>query len=270
MSIPLSGIENKLRNLIEIHLFRFLPMPDVLQQLSEQIANVLRSCISDSQPLMSEQNLPQEFLLLVHPSKFAEWQNESHILDGMSTVIQLAAKELGVSSAYTPTITVMPDSAMQINGLNIRINTPENLSETKTMAPVEESSLVKAAFLIIGGTNIYNITQSVINIGRRLDNHIILDDPRVSRYHAQIRYIKNRFIVFDLNSTGGTYINGERITQSYLYPGDVISLAGFPLVFGQDAPPARVTKGDTAPFTPVSGERPTIALDKFPGQTNKK
>jgi pSer/pThr/pTyr-binding forkhead associated (FHA) protein len=71
----------------------------------------------------------------------------------------------------------------------------------------------------------------VVNLGRRFGNELVLDDMRVSRAHAQLRYIGGRFILFDLDSSGGTFINGQRITQSVLYSGDVISLAGVEVIF---------------------------------------
>jgi pSer/pThr/pTyr-binding forkhead associated (FHA) protein len=74
----------------------------------------------------------------------------------------------------------------------------------------------------------------VINIGRRVDNDLVIDDERISRVHAQLRAIKGRYVLFDLDSRGGTFVNDQRIHQSVLYPGDVISLAGVPLVFGQE------------------------------------
>jgi hypothetical protein len=62
----------------------------------------------------------------------------------------------------------------------------------------------------------------------------LIDDPRVSRVHAQIRAVRGRYVIFDLDSTGGTYVNGERIRQCPLTPGDVISLSSLPLVYGQE------------------------------------
>jgi pSer/pThr/pTyr-binding forkhead associated (FHA) protein len=93
-----------------------------------------------------------------------------------------------------------------------------------------------------------------------MDNQLVIDDPRVSRSHAQLRAIKGRYILFDLNSTGGTFVNGQRTNQSILYPGDVISLSGVPLIFGQDNPPARPDLADTSPLSPASGDRPTAIL----------
>ena len=114
------------------------------------------------------------------------------------------------------------------------------------------------AFLILHGTKIIPLTQSVINIGRRLDNQIVVDDPRVSRNHAQLRVIKGRFVIFDLDSTGGLFVNGQRASQCILYPGDVISLAGVTLVFGQDMPSRKSEKEHPISF--VSGDHPTTIL----------
>ena len=55
-------------------------------------------------------------------------------------------------------------------------------------------------------------------------------------------------------------MNGQRSKQSVLYPGDVISLAGVPLVFGQDNPPMRPDLADTEPFGGTTIERPTALL----------
>jgi pSer/pThr/pTyr-binding forkhead associated (FHA) protein len=82
---------------------------------------------------------------------------------------------------------------------------------------------------------VYPLRVAVLNIGRRADNHLIIDDPRISRVHAQLRLVRGRFVIFDLESSGGTWVNGERIHQRALQPGDVISLSGVPLVFGQDS-----------------------------------
>ena len=80
---------------------------------------------------------------------------------------------------------------------------------------------------------------------------------------ALIDDIKGRFVLFDLNSTGGTFVNGQRTSQTVLYPGDVISLAGVALIFGQDNPPPRPDTGNTLPMNPDPGtsERPTATIE---------
>jgi hypothetical protein len=181
-------------------------------------------------------------------------------MEGLTKVIRLVASEMGLKFKAAPSMTLATDATMPVESLDVRINTP-GMAETQNMSANGEETPVRAAFLIVGGTNVFTLDRAVTNIGRRLDNHLVVDDPRVSRYHAQIRYVRSRFLIFDLNSTGGTYVNGQRTTQSVLYPGDVISLAGLPIVFGQDTPPPSMSKGDTAPLSPGASDRATISLN---------
>ena len=104
------------------------------------------------------------------------------------------------------------------------------------------------AFVIVDGIKVIPLSSPLIRIGRRLENNLVLDDPRVSRTHAELLAINGRYVLFDLNSTGGTYVNGVKITQSVVYPGDVISLAGVNLVYGQKNPPPRPDLKETSPL----------------------
>ncbi len=91
-------------------------------------------------------------------------------------------------------------------------------------------------FLIVDGSEVVTIDKPVTNNGRKSDNHIVINDEHVSRYHAQIKRIKGRYVILDLNSTVGTSVNGKRIDRKTLKPGDVISLGGVPLIYGEGAP----------------------------------
>src|SRR5574339_383918 len=129
--------------------------------------------------------------------------------------------------------------------------------------PEKTDAIPENAFLIVEGVKVHPLKEAVVNIGRRLENHLVIDDPRISRNHAQLRAIKGRYVLFDLNSTGGTFVNGQRTSQTVLYPGDVISLAGVALIFGQDNPPPRLELANTAPLEsePGTSERPTATLE---------
>jgi pSer/pThr/pTyr-binding forkhead associated (FHA) protein len=109
----------------------------------------------------------------------------------------------------------------------------------------ENDSIPPHAFFVIEGGTIYPLVKAIINIGRMLENHLVIDDSRVSRNHAQLRAIQGQFVLFDLNSTRGTFVNGRRISQTILYPNDAISLGGILLTFKQDDPPPRPDLVDT-------------------------
>ena len=112
----------------------------------------------------------------------------------------------------------------------------------------EATSFPEEAYIVIDGVRVIPLTQAVVSIGRRVENTVVIDDPRISRNHAQLRAIKGRFVLYGLDSTGGSFVNGVRVAQSLLYPGDVISLAGVNVVYGQKNPPPRPDLKETAPL----------------------
>ena len=50
-------------------------------------------------------------------------------------------------------------------------------------------------------------------------------------------WCRGPYVIFDLQSTGGTTVNGHRVVQQTLTPGDVIALAGVSLVYGKTLRP---------------------------------
>jgi FHA domain-containing protein len=80
---------------------------------------------------------------------------------------------------------------------------------------------------------IYRIEKPVVNIGRQLTNDIIVEDKRVSRYHAQIKFHSNgQFMIFDLGSTNGITINGTpHLRQHTLRSGDRFTIGSYDFYF---------------------------------------
>jgi hypothetical protein len=69
-------------------------------------------------------------------------------------------------------------------------------------------------------------------IGRALDNQLVIEDSRVSRYHAAVLIVDTACSIRDLESTNGTWVNGIRIREKRLLDGDVVSLGGTELRIG--------------------------------------
>lgn len=80
---------------------------------------------------------------------------------------------------------------------------------------------------------VYRIEKPVINIGRQLTNDIIVEDKRVSRYHAQIKFQANgQFVIFDLGSTNGITVNGTpHLRQHILHNGDHFVIGSYEFNF---------------------------------------
>ena len=126
--------------------------------------------------------------------------------------------------------------------------------------PGTDNIIPQNVFLVLEGSKAVPLDQLVFSIGRSHDNTLVLDDPRVSRHHAEIRVIRDHFVLFDLNSSGGTYVNGLRTGQGLLYPGDLISLAGVNLVFTQDTRLMN-RRADGSDSFVGPGQRPTAVFN---------
>ncbi|MEW5828579.1 MAG: FHA domain-containing protein, partial [Chloroflexota bacterium] len=257
MLIPetLDKLEKRIRALIEGQLVALLPG----QTPQELLANQLISAISDgiTAPEGGTPNIPNVYTLLVHPDSLAGWQSDPKLIETIVAIVNIAADDAGLQLETRPSISIAGDVALGPNEVRVLAShSMENIAETKGTPsgdnPEDSQTLPMPsnAFLIVDGVKVFPLDKPVINIGRRMDNHLVIDDPRVSRNHVQLRSIKGRFVLFDLNSTGGTYVNGQRANQTVLYPGDVISMAGVPLIFGQDNPPPRTDRMTTAPLSP--------------------
>lgn len=115
----------------------------------------------------------------------------------------------------------------------------------------EGQALPTRPFLILEGQRHVALTSPTVSLGRSLGNDIIVDDARVSRNHAQLRLRYDRYVIYDLGSTGGTMVNGYPVQECVLEAGDVISLAGVEIIYGEDT---------SGPTTPPPGTKSTPPL----------
>lgn len=272
----LQRLESRLRALIEVDLISVLPG----QKPEDLIVQKLITTMHSNLVAREDGSLvaPNVYTLLIHPNSMRRWK-EHQLIETLIEVLKTAGLDSGFHFDLPPTITISEDPNIKPGDINIIASQRiEPMEETKDMKTDSEnldknsdySTIPDNAFLIIEGVKVFPLKQAVINIGRRLDNMVVIDDPRVSRNHAQLRAINGRFVVFDLNSTGGTFVNGQRATQTVLYPGDVISLAGVTLIFGQDNPPPRPDLADTSPIGDASANRTTAVIHTRPPIPKKK
>ena len=75
------------------------------------------------------------------------------------------------------------------------------------------------------------LDQDVTTAGRHPDSDIFLDDVTVSRRHAEFRREGGGFVVHDVGSLNGTYVNRQRIDVAALAGGDEVQIGKFRLVF---------------------------------------
>jgi pSer/pThr/pTyr-binding forkhead associated (FHA) protein len=267
MNSKLDQLEARLRSLFEDQITAILPGLSAEDRLIHKLTLALKQNIVEQKG--DSALAPNIFTLIVAVESAAKWR-EPKVMEALRNIISAAVRDVGLLLEAQPAITITTDETFSEKDIAvIASHKLEPMEDTKGMIidaekdPRNAEPFPENAFLIVEGVKVYPLKDAVVNVGRRLENHLVIDDPRISRNHAQLRAINGRYVLFDLNSTGGTFVNGQRTSQTVLYPGDVISLAGVALIFGQDNPPPRPDLMDTSPYQdPSASERPTATLDQ--------
>ncbi len=72
---------------------------------------------------------------------------------------------------------------------------------------------------------VFDLVKDVVTIGRDMNNDVVINDAEVSRNHGRLTSQSGGYLIEDLASTNGTFVNGQRlIGPKLLNPGDVVGL----------------------------------------------
>ena len=220
----------------------------------QEVATHLTRAMEDNQVARPDgaPHAPTHYWVYLHPDDHAALAQEQPMLAGdlVAYVVELAA-QAGLILKVRPRIRVLPDEDGNVGIHQVRVEArwmPEEAPEMEKTREMEGNEVESEAeaqdriappgrpFLILEGRRHVNLLKPVVSVGRALDNEIIIEDPRVSRRHAQLRRRYGRYVLYDLGSSGGTQINGYPIEECVLQAGDVISFAGVQVIYSEDPP----------------------------------
>jgi len=177
------------------------------------------------------------------------------------------ASQAGLTLDDVPVVHIIPDEGTACHNVHVSTSCAsgedDEVEKTREMKPSDLAKTEKGItaaprgrpFLILEGHRHVNLQQPVVSIGRALDNDVIIEDPRVSRHHAQLRQRYGHYVLYDLGSSRGTKINDYPVEECVLHSGDIISFAGVQVIYGED-PPTPV---------PLPESEDTIPLDSSEG-----
>lgn len=237
MKLPLDEIETRLQKFVESSLY-LLPDKRPTRLVRSLVQTLEHTVVQQADGNLVASNV---FTIQLHPDDAFPWQADPGLLTALARVLEDAVRDAGLVLPNPISLHLEINPSQTPETFKIKASTRSPNLEATAALPVEDSLAPdldprpQSAFLIFQNNQTFPLRLVVINIGRRADNHLVLDDPRVSRLHAQLRAVNGKYILFDLNSTGGTFVNNVRISQQVLKAGDVISLAGYPLIYGEEA-----------------------------------
>lgn len=112
--------------------------------------------------------------------------------------------------------------------------------------------MAKIFFVGLDGTEkSYRLqTHRPFTLGRDPGNDIILRDPKVSRHHAEIVFERGFFVLHDLSSANGTYVNGKRVRVAPLTHGARVRMGNTHGRFSEELP----TESEASPIAAAPAE----------------
>ena len=155
----------------------------------------------------------------------------STLTDELSGMVQEYAEEQRYTFLGGTQITLSQDDALETGLFRVHSESKAGVASSPqgTRAPAAAPAGSGQPRLVADDTA-HPLTRAVTRLGRGTDVDIRIDDPGVSRHHAEI-LLGREVILRDLRSTNGTYVDGVQVGEVVLAEGNVIQIGATRLTF---------------------------------------
>jgi hypothetical protein len=245
----LRNLEAKLEGLVEGAFSRAFRSQVQPVELARKLAKEMEDAKSVS---LSRTYVPNQFWVYLSPDDRAQFESyEDGLKKELSDYLLEHARSNGLALLTRPTVDLETDDRLSLGEFGI---------QAKLVRPAEADAEAEAVEGDFGHTMVYSTTgarrvesprqasrallvgenkRTVVSgdpfvIGRSRECDLVLDDPNVSRRHAELRREDGGWAVRDLGSTNGIKLNGRRSRGGRLSPGDEITLGLSRLTFEQE------------------------------------
>jgi hypothetical protein len=247
----LRNLESKLESFVEGAFSRAFRSRVQPVELARKLAKEMEESQVAS---VSRTYVPNEYVVFLSPTdrdQFASY--EGALKKELSDYLLEHARNEGLALVTRPTVEFRTDERLGVGEFGIQAHLiqppdedvgehepkPADYGHTMVYSPDREvRKLVQPpstgrAMLVSDGRRTV-LSGSRMLIGRSKEADVVIDDPNVSRRHAELRHQDGAWIVADLGSTNGVKVNGRRVEHAVLKPGDEIMLGLVRLSFEQE------------------------------------
>lgn len=246
---PLAALERFLERLFErpgARLFRPAIRPIQIQRQIERAMEHARQ--RDGERVV----VPSRSIVRLHPSDLAPDVETSTVLASeLADAVLRFARDHRYVVAERPTVELVADPRVRRGEAEVTTsdaatrgplfdsahgarldggpgtNGPAALREDTARYPVPHTRVPSTILRSVapdGRERRFEISTPLVTIGRATDNQLVLDDRRASRHHARLTARAGGLVFTDLDSTNGSVVNGKRVREVALGPGDRIEL----------------------------------------------
>jgi hypothetical protein len=246
----LRNLEAKLEGLVEGAFSRAFRSQVQPVELARKLAKEMEDAKSIS---LSRTYVPNQFWVYLSPDDRARFDTyEDGLKKELSDYLLEHARSHGLALLTRPTVELETDDRLSLGefGIQAKLVKPAEAGaeaeavegdfghtmvySTTGARRVESGRPAATRALLVGEDKRTVITGDPFVIGRSRECDLVLDDPNVSRQHAELRREDDGWAVHDLGSTNGIKLNGRRSRGGRLSPGDEITLGISRLTFEQE------------------------------------
>lgn len=213
-----------------------------------EIAKKLERAVESNQSIgVGKVFAPNFYEVCLHSEDFAVFEPFRLSLEReMAAFVVDLAKERGYSIMGRVQVTLREDPEVRKRGIQVATKmvdaSPEppkagpertDLTQVMMVPRVKPKAPTSVSLEIMSGSQKGRripLTKGVVNMGRDLENDVVLEDASISRFHAQIKHKHGQHCLSDLRSTNGTRVNGLAITERVLGDGDRITLGDIDII----------------------------------------
>jgi len=249
----LRNLENKLGGLVEGAFGRAFKSNVQPVELARKLAKEME----DNQVVsISRVYVPNHYRVFLSPADREQFSSyEPALRKELSDYLLEHSRQEGLALTSRPMVELMTDDRLNVGEFGIQA---QLLAEEEEQGPAEaeaapsagdfghtmvytptgdsrqldsESAPSRAQALLVGEGKRTVLRGSKAVVGRSRDCDVVIEDPNVSRQHAELRRDGESWTVADLGSTNGIKVNGRRVEQAQLSPGDRVTFGLIDLSF---------------------------------------
>jgi len=202
-----------------------------------QLAKAAARAMEDAQVIgLRGAEVPNKYDLQLAPDDLERFGDyASTLCDELGRYLADYARDRGLRLIAEPRVELQPDAGVRAGSVRARARFVDLAPPTRREidAAVEGTRRLRLADLAearaaspavtargmwledrLGLRAALDPQMGIVRLGRAADNDVVIANQRVSRYHAQLRWVESSWLVYDLDSTNGTWVDGQRVFPS--------------------------------------------------------
>lgn len=214
----LKRIEQKLEKLVEGTFTRAFPSSVKPIELGKRVRRVLED--KKTIGVQGQIIVPNRYVISLSPKDLENIESiQESIQREISSSIRDHANDENYHFQGTLTVEILSNSSLKTGSIEVDGLFEENKGGFPPGSLIDEN-----------GERLI-ITEQKLSIGRDTESTMQVVDVEVSRNHAEIRLLNTSFVLIDLQSTNGTFVNGQRVQEHTLQNFDQIKIGSTILLF---------------------------------------